>query len=121
LARGAVVICDRFYDSTMAYQSYGQNVDVSAVASLIRLIGLHPDITFMLELPAAVADQRRAARAGAADRYERMGADIMARIAHGFRAIAAAEPDRCVIVDAAQPREAVVQRLRESLRERNLR
>jgi dTMP kinase len=121
LARGAVVICDRFYDSTMAYQSYGQNVDVSAVASLIRLIGLHPDITFMLELPAAVADQRRAARAGAADRYERMGADIMARIAHGFRAIAAAEPDRCVVVDAAQPREAVVQRLRESLRERNLR
>jgi len=121
LARGAVVICDRFYDSTMAYQSYGQNVDVGAVASLIRLIDLHPDITFMLELPPAVADARRAARAGAADRYERMGADVMARIAHGFRAIAAAEPGRCVMVDAAQPREAVVARLREVLRERNLR
>jgi len=121
LARGAVVICDRFYDSTMAYQSYGQNVDVGAVASLIRLIDLHPDITFMLELPPAVADARRAARAGAADRYERMGADVMARIAHGFRAIAAAEPGRCVMVNAAQPREAVVARLREVLRERNLR
>ena len=48
LARGEIVICDRFYDSTMAYQAFGQGVDIAAVASLIRLIDLKPDITFML-------------------------------------------------------------------------
>ena len=48
LARGAMVICDRYYDSTMAYQAYGQGVAISAVASLIRLIDLRPDITFLL-------------------------------------------------------------------------
>jgi dTMP kinase len=118
LARGEVVICDRFYDSTMAYQAFGQGVDIAAVASLIRLINLKPDITFMLELPQATANKRRAARAGAEDRYERMGPDVMARIALGFRSIAAAEPCRCVMVDARRKPEEVAAFLRQSIRER---
>ncbi len=62
LAAGDIVICDRYYDSTMAYQSYGQNVDVAVVASLIRMIDLTPDITFMLEVPEDVSRARLAAR-----------------------------------------------------------
>jgi dTMP kinase len=118
LARNAVVICDRFHDSTMAYQSYGMGVDKYVVGSLIRLINLTPDVTFILEVPEAVSKTRLAARGAASDRYERMGADIMARITAGFRDIAIAEPDRCALVDATQPPEAVVANMRSTIRER---
>jgi len=118
LARGAVVICDRYYDSTMAYQAYGQGVDHAAVASLIRLINLRPDLTFFLELPAALVKTRLAARGQDADRYERMDADFMARVAQGFRAIAAAEPRRAAMVDATLAPEALVAALRQAIRER---
>lgn len=107
LARGAVVICDRFYDSTMAYQGYGLGVEIAAIAGLVRLIGLTPDITFVLEVSDIVAKQRLASRGNTADRYELMGADVMARIAAGFRGIAAAEPARCVLVDASGDADAV--------------
>jgi dTMP kinase len=118
LAAGAVVICDRFYDSTMAYQAYGQGVDIAAVASLVRLIGLRPDITFMLEVPLEVSRARLAARNAGSDRYERMGADVMARIAGGFRAIAAAEPGRCAPLDGTQEPAAVVAQMRGLIRAR---
>jgi dTMP kinase len=118
LARGAVVICDRYYDSTMAYQAYGQNVDIAAVASMIRLINLSPDITFVMEVPEKISRARLKRRGAASDRYERMGSETMARIALGFRAIAAADPQRCVMIDGGQPIEAVVREMRESIRER---
>jgi dTMP kinase len=107
VARGAVVICDRFYDSTMAYQGFGMGLDVAAIAALIRLIGLTPDITFILEVPEFIAKQRLAGRGGAVDRYELMGSETMARIAHGFRTIATAEPERCVMIDASGDEDAV--------------
>jgi dTMP kinase len=118
LARNAVVICDRFYDSTMAYQAYGMGVDKGVVGSLIRLINLTPDITFILEVPESVSKTRLSARGSASDRYEQMGADIMARITAGFRDIAAAEPNRCVLVDATQPAEAVAGNMRRIIQER---
>ncbi|GLR66260.1 thymidylate kinase [Acidocella aquatica] len=118
LARGAVVICDRYSDSTMAYQAYGMGVEIAAVAALTRLIDLMPDITFMLEVPESVSKSRLNSRGAASDRYEQMGAEVMARIAQGFRAIAAAEPARCVVVDGTEPVEVVVGRMREVIRER---
>lgn len=118
LARGAVVICDRYYDSTMAYQSYGQGVPIEAVAALIRLVALHPDITFLLRLPAAQAEARLRARASGSDRYEAMGHDFMARVAAGFEAIAAAAPGRVAVIDAAQRPEQVVDALRAAIRAR---
>ncbi len=107
LARGAVVICDRFYDSTMAYQGYGMGVDVGVIATLVRLIGLIPDVSLFLELPDIVAKQRLIYRGLAADRYDLMGGEMRARIARGFHAIAAAEPERCAIIDAAPDADAV--------------
>jgi dTMP kinase len=118
LVRGAVIICDRYYDSTMAYQSYGQGVPIEAVAALIRLVDLHPDITFLLDLPPKLAEARLQARAGGSDRYEAMGTDFMARVAAGFQSIAAAAPGRIAVIDAAQSPEAVVATLRETIRAR---
>jgi len=118
LARGAVVICDRYYDSTMAYQAYGQGVPRAAVERLIELIGLPPDLSFFLELPAATAAARLTARAGASDRYEQMGEDFTARVMAGFDDIAAREPQRCVRVDATLPPEALAARLRDLIRAR---
>jgi dTMP kinase len=118
LARGAVVICDRYSDSTMAYQAYGMGVDISAVAALTRLIGLTPDITFVLEVPEAISKARLKSRGAASDRYEQMGREVMDRIAQGFRAIAAAEPARCVVLDGTEPVETVVGRMRDIILER---
>lgn len=100
LARGAVVLCDRFADSTLAYQGYGLGADRAVIAALGEMIGLVPDMTVVLDVPDAVARERLVARGGALDRYERFGEGFAARVAAGFRAIAAAEPGRCVVVDA---------------------
>ena len=107
LARGAVVICDRFYDSTMAYQGYGLGVNRAAIGAMIELVGLMPDLTFVLEVSEFTAKQRLASRGNVADRYELMGAEVMARIAAGFQAIAVAAPERCVLVDANAEADAV--------------
>jgi dTMP kinase len=118
LARGAVVICDRFYDSTMAYQGFGLGVDVASIAALVRLVGLTPDITFILEVSEVVAKQRMLARGNVADRYELMGPEVMARIANGFASIAVAEPERCVMVDANGDADEVFANIEILLRQR---
>ena len=118
LARGVIVICDRYTDSTMAYQAYGQGVDITAIATLINVINLRPDITFLLQLPAAAAQSRLAARAGGSDRYEAMGAAFFARVDNGFAAIASADPERVVVIDALAAPEAVVSAIRQSLKTR---
>jgi dTMP kinase len=107
LARDAVVICDRFTDSTLAYQGYGMGVPLADIAALIALIGLKPDLTIILEVTDIIAKKRLQERGTAADRYERMDAAMTARIAQGFRDIAAAEPVRCRLLDASQDVETV--------------
>ncbi len=100
LARGAIVVCDRFTDSTTAYQGYGMGVDLALINRLSNMLGLLPDLTFMLEVSEDTAKARLATRPGKSDRYELMGDAMMRRIAAGFRAIANAEPARCVLIDA---------------------
>jgi dTMP kinase len=107
LAAGDWVVCDRFADSTMAYQGYGQGADRAMIATLTELIGLVPDLTVVLDVSEAVADVRRQSRGAAADRYEREDAAFHARVRSGFLAIAAADPARCAVVDANAPVEAV--------------
>ncbi len=100
LADGKWVLCDRFFDSTCAYQVYGQGADAGAFAALKGLIAPHPDLTIVLRVSPQVAAAREAARGRVADRYDRLGASFHARVAEGFARIAAAEPERCVVVDA---------------------
>jgi dTMP kinase len=107
LARGDWVICDRFYDSTMVYQSYGQGGDRAMIATLASLLGLRPDLTVILDLDVETSLRRLQARGAPADRYERLGQAFFARIREGFLAVAGAEPDRCVLVDATPDVETV--------------
>jgi dTMP kinase len=101
LAGGAWVVCDRFYDSTLAYQGYGQGADRSFIGEQIRLLGMVPDLTLVLDVGEVVAADRMRRRGGDADRYERLDGAFHARVRRGFREIATAEPERCVRVDAS--------------------
>ena len=107
LARGAWVVCDRFYDSTMVYQGYALDGDRAAIATLSRLLGFVPDLTLVLDVPVCVSVERMRARGLAADRYERLGEGFFARVREGFLAVAVAEPQRCVVIGAEGAAEAV--------------
>jgi dTMP kinase len=107
LDEGSWVVCDRFYDSTMAYQGYGQGADRLFIGELIRLLKIKPDLTLVLDVPDPVAALRMRRRGGDDDRYEKLDAAFHARVREGFRQIAAAEPERCVLVDASGEIEAV--------------
>ena len=111
LAAGLVVVCDRFYDSTMAYQGYGQGADRGQIAALIGLLGIVPGLTLVLDVPEDVAAERMAARGLAPDRYDRLGPGFHERVAEGFRTIAAASPGRCRLVDARGTEAEVFARL----------
>ncbi len=115
LARGLVVVCDRFYDSTMAYQGYGQGADCRQIQALIGLIGLSPDLTLILAVPETIAAARTAQRGLAPDRYDRLGPGFHARVAEGFRSIAAAAPTRCRLIDATGPADDVFEHIKSVL------
>lgn len=131
LARGEWVVSDRYSDSTMAYQGYGQGSDRRFIAGLRRLLGLDPDLTIILDLPLDVARTRLAGRglplferietpAGAAerDRYEALGHDFFARAREGFLEVAASEPERCLILDSTGTIAAVHDRIFAAVTER---
>jgi dTMP kinase len=101
LDAGTWVVCDRFFDSTLAYQGYGQGADRDFINALTGLLGIAPDLTIVLDVAETVAADRMRQRAGDADRYERLDAAFHARVRHGFRSIAEADPRRCVLLDAA--------------------
>jgi dTMP kinase len=115
LERGAVVVCDRFYDSTTAYQAYARGLETATVQrlNLIATGGLRPDVTVLLALDPAVALER-ATRDGA-DRMEREALEFHQAVHEGFLAIAASEPDRFVVVGAGGSIDEVAARVRVAL------
>lgn len=119
LARGAHVVSDRFADSTWAYQGGGQGLPrpVFDALATVALDGLAPDLTLVLDLDPAAGLARAGAR-GALDRYERQDAAFHARVRAAFRAIAEAEPQRCVLVDAAAGEAVVSAAIRAAVGER---
>ncbi len=106
LARGAVVLCDRFIDSTRVYQGMVGRVRADAIAALERSAvgGLLPDLTLVFDLPAEIglrrASIRREGSGDALDRFEAQSLDLHYRVRTAFLAIAEAEPDRCAVLDA---------------------
>ena len=120
LARGAWVICDRFADSTLAYQGYGHGLDHHLIATLaeVAMGDFRPDLTLILDLPVEEGLKRAGGRGGAEDRYERMGLDFHQRLRQGFLAIAAAEPRRCAVVDATQTVQTVQENILSTLFQR---
>ncbi len=111
---GSWVICDRFHDSTMAYQGYGQGADRGMIEALGAMVGIVPDLTFVLDVPRDIALTRLRQRGAADDRYERLNEEFHRRVNEGFRAIATLP--RCVLVDAAREAPTVHAAVMEAVR-----
>ncbi len=107
LHRGQLVLCDRYADSTLAYQGHGRGLDLDLLQRLNHAAtgGLQPDLTILLDIPPEQGVAR--GRADGGDRIADAALDFHRRVNHGFRAIAAAEPHRVVLLNAAQPPDAV--------------
>ncbi len=109
LARGAHVVCDRFADSTMAYQCYAGGLDKGLVRDLHRLAmgQAEPDLTLILDVPVDEGLKRAAARHDDETRFERKGREFHERLRAGFLDIARAAPKRCAVIDGAKPVDQV--------------
>ncbi|MBS1082990.1 dTMP kinase [Gluconobacter kondonii] len=122
LERGEIVVCDRFHDSTLAYQGYGVGQGSPEVLAFLngarKLVNFEPDLTLMLELPRAQALERLNARGGQTDRYEDQAEAFHERVLAGFDAIASADPLRVKRVDAGQTPEAVSAALLQAVQNR---
>lgn len=110
LARGEVVLCDRFTDATYAYQGGGRNVPSARIALLENFVqgDLRPDLTLVFDLPVEVGLARAVAR-GRLDRFEQEQRSFFEAVRSTYLARAAAEPSRYQVLDAAQPLAAVQQ------------
>lgn len=116
LARGAAVICDRFVDSTRAYQGAGRGLEDAALIDLHNeAVGLWPELTLVLRLEPAEGLARAAERGDAEARFESAGAAFHARIDDFFAMLPGAEPNRCRAINAAGSIEVVAQRIRAAL------
>jgi dTMP kinase len=122
LAHGTWVVCDRFLDSTRAYQGAGGGVAPALIGALERvtLKGLKPHLTFVLDLPANEGLSRARARlkAGAPDRFEGQEIAEHDRIRRAFLDIAEQDPRRCVVIDASKPEALVAEDVWEAVVER---
>lgn len=113
LAAGEIVLCDRFYDSTLAYQGYGRGLELSQVQAVVDFaVGeTQPNLTLLLAVPLAVSEARRAARQQASgpvrDRMEEADRAFFERVEKGFEAIACQNPGRIKVIDATQSIQAV--------------
>jgi dTMP kinase len=101
LQRGEMVICDRYYDSTTAYQGYGRGIDLDAVKSINRLAtgGTDPDITFFMDIPVDEIERRKHEAGMTFDRMESSGRTFYERVRAGYREIARSESHRFVTLD----------------------
>ncbi|MEA1834576.1 dTMP kinase [Methylobacterium durans] len=120
LRNGEIVLCDRFADSTRAYQGAAGGVEAGTLLALERVAvgSTRPDLTLILDLPPEAGLARARARAAAGEAPDRFEAEALAfhtRLREGFLAIAAAEPERCAVIDGAQSPEAVEAAIRAAV------
>jgi dTMP kinase len=127
LAAGKIVLCDRFTDSTIAYQGYGRGADLKRLADLNRMAstGIAPELTFLLDCPAEMGLSRTARRMESQrpderreDRFEREEAEFHDRVRRGFQEIARSEPDRVRVLDARRPVEDLHAEIRAIVEQR---
>jgi dTMP kinase len=120
LARGQWVVCDRFLDSTRAYQGATGGVPAPVISALERLTlhGVMPNLTIVLDIPVEEGLARMARRRGAPDRFESQDISQHERIRKAFLNIAEEEPGRCVVIDARKPEALVAEDVWEAVAER---
>jgi dTMP kinase len=121
LANGEIVVCDRFYDSSTAYQGYGRELDLEMVKAIIEFaVGeTKPDVTLLLHVPAEISAERLRSRQAqlpfVRDRIEEADQRFFERVAHGFEVVAANEPQRVKFFDGAQSVDTVSAKIWESV------
>jgi dTMP kinase len=119
LENGKWVICDRFLDSTAAYQGYGRQLDPDMIRSLNQLAvgGCWPDVTILLDLPVQAALARLLGRQDKQDRLDHESVAFMERTRQGYRQLAQADPDRIIVMDAAQQETELAEQIYHIIRE----
>jgi len=117
LAAGRIVLCDRYADSTMAYQGYGRGLDLDALRAITSFAtgGLKPDLTILLDLEPEVGLSRRQEGGGELNRMDQQELDFYQRMRQGYLTLAAEEPERWMRVDASGPVEEVAQAVRAAV------
>ena len=107
LASGTIVVCDRYADSTLVYQGYGRGLSLSTVRAINAFAcqGLSPDLTILLDMPVEKGMERK--HGTQADRFEKEGLDFHRRVCDGYLVLAAAEPQRWLVIDASLPQPQV--------------
>ncbi len=117
LAAGEWVLCDRFADSTLAYQGYGHRQDLEQVRALIHYAtgGLMPDLTFLLDVEVEIGLRRKQQNGAEWNRMDAYALEFHQRVRRGYLELAAAEPGRWVVVDASQAWEEVQAQLRRAI------
>ncbi|NLB17915.1 MAG: dTMP kinase [Syntrophomonadaceae bacterium] len=109
---GTIILADRFIDSTIAYQGYGRGLDISQLSEINRMAagGLEPELTFLLDIPAPLAAERR--QGSVPDRLEKEGLEFQSRIRAGYLALAM-ELGRFRVIDGTQPVEQITEEIVE--------
>lgn len=109
LQAGHIVVCDRYIDSTVAYQGYGRQLDLAMVQMINKFAtqNLLPDCTILLDIPIDLAAMRRRRKGGMADRLEQEARQFYERVRAGYLEIARREPHRVHCLDGAQPEDKV--------------
>jgi len=117
LKNGKVVICDRYTDSTTAYQSYGRRLDLEMVTAInnAATLGLIPDLTVLLDMPVEDGLARKGARKR--DRFEQENIAFHQRVREGYLKIADSDPERWLVIDASQSKEKIGQIIWQKVRQ----
>ena len=117
LARGEIVLSDRFADSTLAYQGYGHGNDLDVLRGLLHFAtgGLWPELTLLLDLPVEVGLQRKRSGGSEWNRLDAYEVEFHRRVRLGFKEMACADPARWRMIDATRPREEVQAALRGAI------
>lgn len=117
LEAGKVVLCDRFSDSTLAYQGYGHNTDLNTLQALLDFStsGLKPDLTLLVDVPVEVGIERKRRNNSEWNRLDDYELAFHQRVREGYFALAEAEPNRWVIIDATQDKKDVQNELRKAI------
>ena len=118
LRAGKLVVCDRFWDATLAYQGYGRGLPLDNLQqlNLFAARGLTPDLTFLLDIPLDISRQRLQGRS--TDRMERENQAFHERVARGYRELAAANAQRFVVLDGTQPQAQVAAQVLDAVLKR---
>ena len=115
LREGRLVVCDRFWDATIAYQGYGRGLPIETLMSITMYAAQHlsPDLTFLLDVPLEVSRARLRGRS--ADRLEGEGAAFFERVAQGYRRLAAAQPERFMVLDGRTSEDELAVKVRTAV------